>query len=147
MFLNLGLITFLTMLLLYVDWCAWKIVRLPLAPFYLIRPFFVSAGLAACAGYICVPLLKTVKVQQMIRNEGAARHSTKKHTPTMGGLFFVPVGVAVAKVIAGFTSTEVSMASAATLVFALIGLLDDILCLLKNSSNGLSAWARLIMEV
>ncbi|KAK1556847.1 hypothetical protein Q3G72_013326 [Acer saccharum] len=64
----------------------------------------------------------------------------------MGGLFMVPVGVAVAKAIVG-SSTEVSGASAATLAFAAIGLLDDILCFKKNNSSGLSAWTRLIFEV
>ncbi|KAL5774030.1 hypothetical protein ACOSP7_011587 [Xanthoceras sorbifolium] len=147
MFINLGLLTFLTVLLFFVDWCAWKIVRLPLGPLYLTRPFFISAVLVSCAGYVCVPLLKSLKIRQIIRTGGPARHSRKKRTPTMGGLFMVPVGVAVAKALAGFSSTEVSGASAATLAFAAIGLLDDILCLKKNHSSGLSAWSRLIFEV
>ncbi|KAH7568587.1 hypothetical protein JRO89_XS06G0018900 [Xanthoceras sorbifolium] len=103
--------------------------------------------LVSCAGYVCVPLLKSLKIRQIIRTGGPARHSRKKRTPTMGGLFMVPVGVAVAKALAGFSSTEVSGASAATLAFAAIGLLDDILCLKKNHSSGLSAWSRLIFEV
>lgn len=147
LFINLGLITFLTVLLLFVDWCAWKIVRLPLAPFYLTCPFFISAFLVSCAGYICVPLLKSLKIRQIIRKEGPARHSRKSRTPTMGGLFFVPIGVAVAKATVGFSSLQVSGASAATLAFALIGLIDDMICLIKNHSSGLSALSRIILEV
>ncbi|XP_021834302.1 phospho-N-acetylmuramoyl-pentapeptide-transferase homolog [Prunus avium] len=145
--LNTGLIIFLVVVLLYVDWCAWRIVRLPLGPFHLTCPFFISAALAACAGYVCVPFLYVLKIRQIIRIEGPARHSLKKRTPTMGGLFFVPVGVIVAKFIAGFSSVEVSGVALATLAFAAIGLLDDTLSLIKNHNTGLSAWTKIIMEV
>ncbi|XP_044496813.1 phospho-N-acetylmuramoyl-pentapeptide-transferase homolog [Mangifera indica] len=147
LFNNLGLMTFLTLLLLFVDWWGWKIVRLPLAPLYMTRPFFISAALVACAGYLCVPLLKSIKIRQIIRKEGPSKHSWKKKTATMGGLFFVPVGVAVAKATVGYSSIEVSAASAATLAFAVIGLIDDLLSLIKNQSSGLSAWLRLILEI
>ncbi|XVE88369.1 hypothetical protein DITRI_Ditri19aG0064200 [Diplodiscus trichospermus] len=144
--INLVLIIFLTMVLLFVDWCGWKIVRLPLAPFYLTSPFFVSLILASCAGYICVPLLRTLKFHQILRKEGPARHSRKRRTPTMGGLFFIPAGISVAKFITGFSSIEVSAAAAATLAFAAIGLLDDILSFIKQHNGGLSPWLRLLLE-
>ncbi|KAM6552138.1 hypothetical protein CsatB_001946 [Cannabis sativa] len=145
--LNIGLIVFFTVLLVYVDWCAWRIVRLPLEPFHLTRPFLLSAIISSCAGYVCVPLLYGLKMYQILRKEGPARHSIKKRTPTMGGLFFVPVGVIVAKFIAGFSSTEVSGAAAATLAFGAIGLLDDVLSLIKNRNSGLSARMKLLLEV
>ena len=143
----MGLIIFLTMVLVYVDWCAWRIVRLPLVPFHLTRPFLISAALASCAGYVCVPLLYGLKMYQIIRKEGPARHSVKKRTPTMGGLFFVPIGVAVAKCIAGSSCPEVSGAAAATLAFGAIGLLDDIFMLVKNHNSGLSGRLKLLLEV
>ncbi|WRX25867.1 Glycosyl transferase [Theobroma cacao] len=144
--INLALVIFLTMVLLFVDWCGWKIVRLPLAPFYLTSPFFISLILAACAGYVCVPLLKGLKFLQIIRKEGPARHSRKKRTPTMGGLFFIPAGIFVAKFVTGFSSIEVSAATAATLAFAAIGLLDDVLSFIKQQNSGLSPWLRLFLE-
>ena len=145
--ISVGLIIFLTVLLLFVDWCAWRIVRLPLEPFYLTRPFLISAILVSCAGYVCVPLLYRFRIHQIIRKEGPDRHSLKKRTPTMGGLFFVPIGVTVARFIAGFSSTEVSGAAAATLGFAAIGLVDDILTIIKNHNSGLLAWVKLLLEV
>uniref|UniRef100_A0A5B6YP85 Phospho-N-acetylmuramoyl-pentapeptide-transferase n=2 Tax=Davidia involucrata TaxID=16924 RepID=A0A5B6YP85_DAVIN len=144
---NIGLMTFLTVLVLFVDWCAWRIVRLPLEPFYLTRPFCIAAILVSCAGYICVPILRSLKIRSIIRKEGPARHSSKKVTPTMGGLFFVPIGIIVAEAIVGFSSIEVFGAAAATLAFAAVGLLDDILSLIKNHNNGLSAWMRILLEV
>ncbi|XP_065615902.1 phospho-N-acetylmuramoyl-pentapeptide-transferase homolog [Quercus suber] len=145
--INAGLISFLMVLLLFVDWCAWRIVRLPLEAFYLTRPFLISAVLVSCAGYVCVPLLYRLKIHQIIRKEGPARHSLKMRTPTMGGLFFVPIGVTVARFVAGFSSTEVFGAAAVTLAFAAIGLLDDILSLVKNDNTGLSAWEKLTLQV
>ncbi|KAI7999206.1 hypothetical protein LOK49_LG09G01140 [Camellia lanceoleosa] len=144
---NIGLMTFLTTLLLFVDWCAWRIVDYPWNLFYLTRPFCISAVVVSCVGYVCVPLLRILKIHSIIRKEGPARHSSKKGIPTMGGLFFVPIGIIVAEVLVGFSSIEVSGAAAATLAFAAIGLLDDIFSLIKNHNNGLSAWMRIFLEV
>ncbi|OMO65683.1 Glycosyl transferase, family 4 [Corchorus olitorius] len=146
LFINLGLIIFLTLVLLLVDWWGWKIVRLPLAPFYLTSPFFISLILAACAGYVCVPLLKSLKFHQVIRKEGPSRHSRKRRTPTMGGLFFIPVGISVAKFVSGFSSIEVSAAAVATLAFGAVGLLDDVLSFIKQHNSGLSPRLRLVLE-
>ncbi|NP_001316442.1 phospho-N-acetylmuramoyl-pentapeptide-transferase-like protein [Solanum lycopersicum] len=143
---NIGLIMFSTVLLSLVDCCAWKIVRLPLAPLYLMRPFLISAVAVSCVGYVCVPLFRSLKLHSVIRKEGPARHSSKKGTATMGGLYFIPIGVIVAEIIVGFSSLEVLGASAATLTFAAIGLLDDLISM-RNNNVGLSARFRIMLEV
>lgn len=143
----MGLIAFLTVLLLFVDWCAWKIVRLPLEPFYLCRPFFISAVLVSSLGYLCVPLLSELRIHQNVWKEGPLRRSKKRASPTMGGLFFVPIGVGVAKYVAGFSSVEVTGTAVATLAFATIGLLDDIVTVIKNRNSGLSVWLKIFLEV
>ncbi|XP_031131323.1 phospho-N-acetylmuramoyl-pentapeptide-transferase homolog isoform X1 [Ipomoea triloba] len=143
---NIGLVTFSTLLLFLVDCCAWKIVRLPLAPFFMMRPFLISAVAVSCIGYVCVPLFRTLRLRSLIRREGPAQHSAKKGTPTMGGLYFIPIGVLVADSILRFSSVEVLGASVATLAFATIGFLDDLVSL-KNDNRGLSAWIRILLEV
>lgn len=65
----------------------------------------------------------------------------------MGGLFFIPVGVIVAMVIVGLSSVEVYGAAAATLAFAAIGLLDDILSFIRNHNYGLPAKTKLFLQV
>ncbi|XP_023773148.1 phospho-N-acetylmuramoyl-pentapeptide-transferase homolog isoform X1 [Lactuca sativa] len=145
-FINIGLITFLTILLLLLDSHAWRIVKLPLPPFHLICPFIASTFLVSCAGYICVPLFRLSKMQQII-NKWPARHSSKKGTATMGGLFLIPIGVIVAEVLVGFSSIEVSGVSIATVAFATIGLADDFLSLVKRRKDGLSPWIRILLEV
>ncbi|KAF6167523.1 hypothetical protein GIB67_031724, partial [Kingdonia uniflora] len=145
--INMALIVFLTVLLSFVDWCSWRIVRLPLAPFFLTRPFFISTLLASGAGYLCIPLLDSLTICQAIRKESPVMHFSKKGTPTMGGLFFIPLGIAVAKFVVGFSSFEVRAAVAATLAFAAIGLFDDISSLVKNQNSGLPAWLKVVLEV
>lgn len=145
-FINIGLVTFLTILLLLLDSHAWRIVRLPLPPCHLICPFMASSILVSCAGYICVPLFRLSKMQQII-SKWPARHSSKKGTATMGGLFLIPIGVIVAEVLVGFSSIEVSGASIATVAFATIGLIDDFLSLVKRRKDGLSPWIRILLEV
>ncbi|VFR03057.1 unnamed protein product [Cuscuta campestris] len=144
---NIGLVTFSTFLLFLADLCAWRIVRLPLAPFYMMRPFLTSAVAVSCVGYLCVPLFRTLRLRSLIRREVPAREqSAKRGTPTMGGLYFIPIGVLVADIILGFSSVEVLGASAATLAFATIGFLDDLVHL-KTNSQGLSAWIKIPFEV
>ncbi|XP_039034595.1 phospho-N-acetylmuramoyl-pentapeptide-transferase homolog isoform X1 [Hibiscus syriacus] len=143
--LNLTLIVFVTVVLLVVDWCGWKIVRLPLAPFYLTSPFFISLILASCASYVGVPLLRIFKFHEVVRKIGPPKYMRKKRTPTMGGLFFVPVGIAVARFATGVYSVEVAATAAATFAFAAIGLLDDALSFNKRKC-GMDPWLRLLLE-
>lgn len=74
-------------------------------------------------------------------------HSSKKGTPTMGGLYFIPIGVTVAGYTTRFSSVEVVGAATATLAFAVIGLLDDFLSFIKNRNHGLPGWIRILLEV
>ncbi|KAK7412582.1 hypothetical protein VNO78_04061 [Psophocarpus tetragonolobus] len=146
-FITVGLIIVMTSLLLYVDWCAWRIVRLPLSPFYLTCPFLISAILVSFAGYVCVPIFRHIKIIHVLKQQGPARHQMKKRTPTMGGLIFIPIGVVVAHIFAGFSSIEVSGAAGATVAFAAVGLFGDILSLTKNHGRGLPALAEVLLEV
>lgn len=144
--INLGLLAFLTLLLLFMDSFAWKIVRLPLPPYFLSLPFFTSAILVTLAGYVCVPMLDRMKVHEPIRRLGLVTHSRRQTIPTMGGLFFVPIGVVVAIAMTRFCSVEVAGAAAVTLVFAAVGIVDDSLSLCSDNNNGLSAKIQLLLE-
>ncbi|WVY93746.1 hypothetical protein V8G54_032834 [Vigna mungo] len=109
-----------------------RIVRLPLSPFYLTRPFLISAFLVSFAGYVGIPIFRLFKFIHVIKQQGPASHRTKKLTPTLGGLLFVPIGIIVAHVYASSSSTEVSGAAGATIAFAAVGLLSDILSLTNH---------------
>jgi phospho-N-acetylmuramoyl-pentapeptide-transferase len=62
----------------------------------------ISCALVTAAlGYWAVPLLQALKMGQIIREDGPQTHLQKAGTPTMGGVFFVPVAVIVALVWSG----------------------------------------------
>lgn len=144
---NVILVSFSTLLLLLVDNSAWRIARLPLPLFYLMRPFLISAISVFCAGNICVPLFHSLKLQFTVQEEVPTEHSSKKKPPTIGGLYFVPIGVLVAEAALSFSSAKVSAAAATTVAFAAIGLLDDLLSIINNRKYGLSGWFRISLEV
>ncbi|KAK9086029.1 hypothetical protein Sjap_026440 [Stephania japonica] len=145
--INLGLIGVMTILLLFVDWCSWKIVRLPLPSFHLTRPFCISAVITAFVGYIFIQIFRSLKIYQIMRKEGPYIHSSKRATPTMGGLFFIPIGIVVARCISGSSSVELSGVAAVTMAFAGIGLLDDVFSIVRNHNYGLPAFIKVILEV
>ncbi|MCX5931122.1 MAG: phospho-N-acetylmuramoyl-pentapeptide-transferase, partial [Cyanobacteria bacterium] len=61
-----------------------------------LTPPLLVAGLVSWA--LCrwgVPRLRSLKLGQVIREEGPQGHHGKAGTPTMGGLLAVPVGVIV----------------------------------------------------
>lgn len=65
----------------------------------------------------------------------------------MGGLFFIPSGIMVAKFLVGFSSVEVYGAALATLAFFGIGLVSDITRLIHNRSYGLVLPIKMFLEV
>ncbi|KAL9689525.1 hypothetical protein QQ045_009911 [Rhodiola kirilowii] len=146
-FLNIGLIAFLSTLILLVDLYSWRIVRLPLAPFFLARPFLMSIVVASCAGYVCVPFLQSLKIYEILKRKGPIWRSLKRRTPTMGGIFFVPAGIMVAKFIVGFSSIEVYGAAIATVALFVIGLVSDVIRLIHNRSYGLVFPIKMLLEV
>ncbi|CAB78829.1 putative protein [Arabidopsis thaliana] len=79
-----------------------------------------------------------LRVHEPIRTLGPVPHNRRPTIPTMGGLFFVPIGVVVAIALNKVSSIEVLGAAAATVAFAAIGLIDDSLSLYNLSVFGAS---------
>lgn len=109
-------------------------------------PLAVGALLTAGVGYWAVPLLRAWKAGQVIREDGPKAHLKKSGTPTMGGIFFVPVAVAIALLWSGFSPNVVAV-SALTLGYGAIGLLDDWKILRYKSNKGISPQLKLALQV
>jgi phospho-N-acetylmuramoyl-pentapeptide-transferase len=119
----------------------------PLESFTL--PFGLSMGLVSALGYWAVPWLRRLKAGQVIREDGPQSHLKKAGTPTMGGIFFVPVALVLSVIWAWATGTqamEVTAAAVLTAVLGFVGWLDDWQVLRKKSNKGLSAKFRLSIE-
>ncbi len=84
---------------------------------------------------------------QPIRSDGIARHVIEKAgTPTMGGLMIL-AGVLVGTLVWGdLTSVYVWVALAVTALFGLLGFLDDYAKVARQSTAGVSGYARLAVE-
>lgn len=109
-------------------------------------PLLVGALLSALAGYAALPVLHQLKAAQFIREDGPRAHLKKAGTPTMGGIFFVPVGLLVALIWTGFSSTVLA-ASLLTVAYMSIGWLDDWQVMRRRSNKGISARLKLILQV
>ncbi|ARV62752.1 phospho-N-acetylmuramoyl-pentapeptide-transferase [Nostocales cyanobacterium HT-58-2] len=120
--------------------------RLPWQGMSLTLPFLFCALASAAIGFWAIPLLQALKTGQIIREDGPQAHLRKAGTPTMGGIFFVPVAVAAACVLSQFT-TEVLAVSALTLSYGFIGWLDDWQILRRKSNKGISPRMKLALQI
>lgn len=89
-----------------------------------------------------IDYMRKVKIGQYIREEGPSAHGTKAGTPTAGGLVFVPAA-ALALAILG-VRVELILA---TVLYASVGLVDDLLSVTRKRSLGLRAWQKLALQL
>lgn len=120
--------------------------RLPWLATSLTMPLLLCALISAAVGYWVVPWLQALKAGQVIREDGPQAHLKKAGTPTMGGIFFIPVAAIVACVWSGFDS-QVLAVSALTLSYGFIGWLDDWQILRRKSNKGISPKTKLALQI
>jgi phospho-N-acetylmuramoyl-pentapeptide-transferase len=147
------LLTFLTVGLslgsLILDWTAGRSL---LSGLSMTIPLLLCALITGWLGYWAVPFLQALKMGQVIREEGPQTHLRKAGTPTMGGVFFVPVAVAVALVWSGLIMKgqdliPVLVVSGVTLAYGGIGLLDDWQIVRRRSNKGISPRLKLGLQI
>ncbi len=81
--------------------------------------------------------LREFQVGQVIRHEGPASHRAKAGTPTMGGLLILAAALIPTLLWADLTNPYVWIAMVTTLLFGLVGFLDDYLKIVRHSHHGL----------
>jgi phospho-N-acetylmuramoyl-pentapeptide-transferase len=109
-------------------------------------PLWVAALASAGLGFWVVPLLRSLKAGQIIREDGPQAHLKKAGTPTMGGIFFLPVAVVVALVWSGGSPNVVAV-SALMLAFGAIGWVDDWQIIRRKSNKGISPRMKLALQI
>jgi phospho-N-acetylmuramoyl-pentapeptide-transferase len=133
----------LSLVAFYLDWLAG---RSPIQIQSLVLPFWVCALTTAVLGFWAVPTLQALKAGQAIREDGPQSHLRKAGTPTMGGIFFIPVALVVAIAWSGF-SPAVLAVSGLTLAYAAIGWLDDWQIIRRKSNKGISPRLKLALQI
>ena len=124
----------------------WTANRIPWQARSLTLPLWAGAAVTAAVGYWVVPLLVQLKIGQAIREDGPQAHLKKAGTPTMGGVFFIPVGVLAAAILSGF-ATEALALGAITLGYGAIGWIDDWQILRRKSNKGISPRMKLALQI
>ena len=93
-----------------------------------------------------IEALKQWNVGQQIREEGPQAHQVKRGTPTMGGVLIVGSVVISTLLWARLSSVFVWTAMGATLLFGLIGFVDDYSKIAKQRSLGLTGRQKLLAQ-
>ena len=119
----------------------------------LLFPFWTALIATSLLGMAVVPLLRRLKTGQIVREDGPQAHLAKAGTPTMGGIFFVPVAVVIALLWTawggGVTSVtpELLAVCLVTLGYGTIGWIDDWQVLRRKSNKGISPRVKLGLQV
>lgn len=123
----------------------------------------LSFGIAALSGKWLVPFLHKIKFGQPIKvKDGPKWHAKKQGTPTMGGFMFIISSVIMT--IAGYWAYRIQAGLDATdaethyafyrlvsvlifsLLFGLIGFIDDYTKVARKNNDGLSAVQKIILQ-
>ncbi len=114
-------------------------------------PLVIAAVLSGSLGYVVIPILHKLKTEQIIQEDGPSTHLNKAGTPTMGGIFFIPVGIITALIYSGIIGSAISKemiaVSLVTIGYSLIGFLDDWQILRRKSNKGISPKTKLILQI
>jgi phospho-N-acetylmuramoyl-pentapeptide-transferase len=128
---------------LYLDWMAG---RSPLQIESLTLPLWLCALATTALGFSAVPMLQAIKAGQSIREDGPQSHLKKAGTPTMGGIFFIPVALMAALAWSSFSPTVVAVVTL-TFSYAFIGWLDDWQIIRRKSNKGISPRMKLALQI
>jgi phospho-N-acetylmuramoyl-pentapeptide-transferase len=109
-------------------------------------PLLVCTIVTATLGLIIIPILQKIKAGQVIQEDGPQSHLKKAGTPTMGGIFFLPVSVIIALIWGGFSADLIAV-SLVTLAYGIIGWLDDWQILRQKSNKGITPRQKLILQI
>ena len=111
-------------------------------------PFIITTLVSSIITLIGIPKLKKINSKQIIRKEGPKNHFLKQGTPTMGGIFFIPIGIIISNILY-FNKDNYKIILTLSFViifFMLIGFIDDFLSLKKQLNTGLKPQQKIILQ-
>jgi phospho-N-acetylmuramoyl-pentapeptide-transferase len=111
----------------------------------LLLPFFSAALGVAAIGFWAIPKLGQLKMGQFIREDGPQAHLKKAGTPTMGGVFVVPIGLVAAILWSRFNGDVIAL-SLMTASYLAIGGVDDWKSLSNRKNEGLTPKGKLALQ-
>jgi phospho-N-acetylmuramoyl-pentapeptide-transferase len=97
-------------------------------------------------GYWIIPSLRRLQIGQYVRDDGPPNHKNKVGTPTMGGSFLLCSIIGSALLWAEPNNFYIWLVLLVTVLYGLIGFMDDYLKLVRKNSKGLRVWYKLSMQ-
>lgn len=87
-------------------------------------------------GIIVIPILKKLKVGQVVRDDGPKSHLKKSGTPTMGGIIMLLV-ITLVSAVSAIKYPTILPVALLTLGYGVVGFLDDFIKLVLKNPTGL----------
>ena len=107
-----------------------------------------GAALSGIIGYFLIPILRTIKAGQSIREVGPTWHNYKAGTPMMGGLMFIAAAVICLLCNIPFMKDyTVFYVLAISMCYGAIGFVDDFCKLKKKQNMGLNSMQKLLLQL
>lgn len=115
----------------------------------------LSAAISLMIGLILtpvlIPFLRKLKFGQSIREEGPSWHQKKSGTPTMGGISMILALAITAplimKISFGTIGADVLILVIASVLFGVVGFIDDFIKVVMKRNLGLSAKAKFLCQL
>ena len=108
----------------------------------------VCAVLTGGIGYFLIPILRTLKAGQSIREVGPTWHNNKTGTPMMGGLMFMAAALVCLLIsIPMMQDHAVLFVLALGLCFGAVGFVDDFCKMKKKQNEGLTSLQKLLLQL
>ena len=107
--------------------------------------------LSIITGYLLIPILKKLRASQSISKYLERAHSSKNHTPTIGGLIFILPTTVVTIIFLILKKMELNYSLLIViftfLAYSMIGFIDDLLKIKRESNDGLSENQKLVLQI
>jgi phospho-N-acetylmuramoyl-pentapeptide-transferase len=113
----------------------------------IIYSVLIAFLLSIMQGPILIPMLHKLKFGQNIREEGPKSHLKKAGTPTMGGIIFMISTIITMLIIVRHSNDEAMIALYCFIAFGLIGLIDDLLKIVRKKNEGLTSKQKMLLLV
>lgn len=107
----------------------------------------LTALLSGILGNRFIAYMNNKKIAQPIREDGPLSHKKKCGTPTMGGIFFISAFCVTCLSFLNIQNAEVYIPVVGTLLFGLIGWIDDFKKVALKESSGLSSKQKILLQL
>lgn len=100
------------------------------------KALLMSFAITVILGFIIIPILKKLKIGQVVRDDGPQSHLKKSGTPTMGGIIMLIASIVVSFVVS-LKYPDILPVALVTLGYGVIGFIDDFKKLVLKNPTGL----------